>query len=240
MLKRLALAAAIAALPLLGLPHAAAASPLPSYPFVHVSADASVYRVPDIGTIDFEILAADADPELARATVATRIAEIRALLEEQGVPLDDLETRDVRRELRKGVSVEAPVYEVRSSVRVNMRDLSKWRVVVAPLLGMPNLNSFATTFDTSEREQVEADLMMEALRDARRRAELIAKGARRKLGAVTAVTPGGVKNVGYSIGLLRADFMERRGSAARVQADEFMAIEALKLVQPVDVVFRLE
>lgn len=202
MLQRLALAAAFAALPLLALPRAAAASPLPSYPFVHVSADASVYRVPDIGTVDFEILAADADPELARATVETRIAEIHSLLEEQGVPLDGLETRDVRKELRKGVPVEAPVYEVRSSVRVNMRDLSKWRAVVAPLLGMPNLNSFATTFDTSEREQVEADLMMDALRDARRRAELIAKGARRKLGAVTAVTPGGVKNVGYSIGLL--------------------------------------
>lgn len=240
MLQRLALAAAFAALPLLALPRAAAASPLPSYPFVHVSADASVYRVPDIGTVDFEVLAADADPELARATVETRIAEIRSLLEEQGVPLDGLETRDVRKELRKGVPVEAPVYEVRSSVRVNMRDLSKWRAVVAPLLGMPNLNSFATTFDTSEREQVEADLMMDALRDARRRAELIAKGARRKLGAVTAVTPGGVKNVGYSIGLLRADFMERRGSEARVKADEFLAIEALKLVQPVDVVFRLE
>lgn len=240
MLQRLALAAAFAALPLLALPRAAAASPLPSYPFVHVSADASVYRVPDIGTVDFEVLAADADPELARATVETRIAEIRSLLEEQGVPLDGLETRDVRKELRKGVPVEAPVYEVRSSVRVNMRDLSKWRAVVAPLLGMPNLNSFATTFDTSEREQVEAGLMMDALRDARRRAELIAKGARRKLGAVTAVTPGGVKNVGYSIGLLRADFMERRGSEARVKADEFLAIEALKLVQPVDVVFRLE
>ncbi|XYJ12414.1 SIMPL domain-containing protein [Telluria sp. B2] len=235
MLKQLAIVAALAALPL-----GAAASPLPAYPFVHVSADASVYRVPDIGTIDFEILAADADPELARATVETRIGEIRALLEQQGVPPDALETRDVRKELRKGVPVETPVYEVRSGVRVNMRDLSKWRAVVVPLLDMPNLNSFATTFDTTERDQVEAELMTDALRDARRRAELIAKGARRKLGAVTAVTPGGVKNVGYSIGLLRADFMERRGSAARVQAGEFLAIEALKLVQPVDVVFRLE
>lgn len=235
MLQRFVLAAALAALPL-----AAGASPLPSYPFVHVSAEASTYRVPDIGTIDFEILAADADPELARATVETRIGEIRALLEGQGVSLDGLETRDVRKELRKSVPVEAPVYEVRCSVRVNMRDLSKWRAVVAPLLNMPNLNSFATTFDTTERDQVEAGLMTDALRDARRRAELIAKGARRKLGAVTAVTPGGVKNVGYTIGLLRADFMDRRGSGAGVQAHEFLAIEALKLAQPVDVVFRLE
>ena len=86
MLKQLAIVAALAALPL-----GAAASPLPAYPFVHVSADASVYRVPDIGTIDFEILAADADPELARATVETRIGEIRALLEQQGLWVQQFE-----------------------------------------------------------------------------------------------------------------------------------------------------
>ncbi len=235
MLKRLALAVAIATLPL-----AAAASPLPGYPFVHVSADASVYRVPDIGAIDFEILVAGADPQAARTTVETRIAEVRALLQAQGVPLEDMETRDVRKEQKKDALPDAPVYELRSSVHINMRDLSKWGAVVAPLLDMPNLGSFATSFDSSTREEVEAELMANALREARRRAEIIAKGARRKLGAVTAVTPAGVKNVGYSMGLLREDFSSRRGAGAEVARSDFLAIEALKLMQPVDVVFRLE
>ncbi|MEW6021723.1 MAG: SIMPL domain-containing protein [Pseudomonadota bacterium] len=235
MLKRLALAVAIATLPL-----AAAASPLPGYPFVHVSADASVYRVPDIGAIDFEILVAGADPQAARTTVETRIAEVRALLQAQGVPLEDMETRDVRKEQKKDAPPDAPVYELRSSVHINMRDLSKWAAVVAPLLDMPNLGSFATSFDSSTREEVEAELMANALREARRRAEIIAKGARRKLGAVTAVTPAGVKNVGYSMGLLREDFSSRRGAGANVARSDFLAIEALKLMQPIDVVFRLE
>jgi len=239
MLKRFCLALAIATLPL-----AASASPLPGYPFVHVNADASVYRVPDIGAIDFEILVAGADPQLARTTVETRLAEVRALLQAQGVPLEDMETRDVRKEQKKDGphegATEAPVYELRSSVHINMRDLSKWTAVVAPLLDMPNLGSFATSFDTSLRDEVEAELMANALRDARRRAEIIAKGARRKLGAVTAVTPAGVKNVGYSMGLLREDFSSRRGSAASVTRSEFLSIEALKLAQPIDVVFKLE
>ncbi|MDN4058057.1 SIMPL domain-containing protein [Massilia sp. YIM B02769] len=235
MLTRLALAVAIATLPL-----AAAASPLPGYPFVHVSADASVYRVPDIGAIDFEILVAGADPQAARTTVETRIAEVRALLQAQGVSLEDMETRDVRKEQQKDAPPDAPVYELRSSVHINMRDLSKWAAVVAPLLDMPNLGSFATSFDSSTREEVEAELMANALREARRRAEIIAKGARRKLGAVTAVTPAGVKNVGYAMGLLREDFSSRRGASANVTRSDFLAIEALKLMQPVDVVFRLE
>jgi len=235
MLKRLCLALAIATLPL-----AAGASPLPSYPFVHVSADASVYRVPDIGAIDFEILVAGADPQMARTTVETRLAEVRALLQAQGVPLEDMETRDVRKEQKKDGPPDAPVYELRSSVHINMRDLSKWAAVVGPLLDMPNLGSFATSFDSSLRDEVEAELMANALRDARRRAEIIAKGARRKLGPVTAVTPAGVKNVGYSMGLVRDDFSSRRASGANVARSDFLAIEALKLMQPIDVVFRLE
>jgi len=239
MLKRLCLVLAIATLPA-AVTTSASASPLPAYPFVHVSADASVYRVPDIGAIDFEILVAGADPQQARATVETRIAEVRALLQAQGVPLADMETRDVRKEQKKDGPPEAPIYELRSSVHINMRDLSKWAAVVGPLLDMPNLGSFATSFDSSLRDEVEAELMANALRDARRRAEIIAKGARRRLGAVTAVTPAGVKNLGYTMGLVRDDFNSRRGSGAGVTRSEFLSIEALKLMQPIDVVFKLE
>lgn len=234
MLKQLALAAALA------LPVAAQASPLPAYPFVHVSAEASRYTTPNIGALDFLIVAAEPDPAVARTTVETRIAEVRALLAEQGIPPEDLETRDVRREPGKNGAAEPTAQELRVSVHLIVRDLSKWRAVVAPLLDKPNLADFATSFDIVERDQFEADLMLDALRDARRRAEIIARGAKRKLGAVTAVTPGGVKNVGAAVGLVRADFSYTRARASNVEARNFLSVDALKLVQPVDVVFRLE
>jgi uncharacterized protein YggE len=247
MLKPLALV--IALMTVAVAPAAAQASPLPSYPFVHVSADASRYTTPNIGALDFVIVAPDAnpanpanpaDPALARTTVETRIAEVRALLQEQGIPLEDLETRDVRREAGRNAQAEATAQELRVSVHLIVRDLSKWRAVVAPLLDMPNLVDFATSFDIVERDQFEAELMADALRDARRRAEIIAKGAKRKLGAVTAVTPGGVKNVGATIGLVRADVGFTRVKASNVEARNFLSVDALKLVQPVDVVFKLE
>jgi uncharacterized protein YggE len=238
MLKPFASAAALMAA--LALPAAAQASPLPSYPFVHVSADASRYTTPNIGALDFVIVAPDADPAQARATLETRIAEVRALLQEQGVPLEDLETRDVRREPGRSAAAEQTAQELRVSVHLIVRDLSKWRAVVAPLLDKPNLADFATSFDIVERDEFEAALMADALRDARRRAEIIARGAKRKLGAVTAVTPGGVKNVGATIGLVRADIGFTRVRASNLEARNFLSVDALKLVQPVDVVFRLE
>ena len=224
----------------LALPAASQAAPLPSYPFVHVSADATRYTTPNIGALDFLVTALEADPGQARATIEARMAEVRALLQEQGIPLEDLETRDVRREPGRNGAGEATPQELRVSVHLIVRDLSKWRAVVAPLLDKPNLNSFSTSFDLVEREQVEAELMADALRDARRRAEIIARGARRKLGAVTGVTPGGVKNLGAALGLVRTDFSFQRSKPANVGARDFLQVDALKLMQPIDVVFRLE
>lgn len=243
MLKQLALASALSIA--LALPVAARSAPLPAYPFVHVSAQASRYSTPNIGALDFLIVANDADPALARGTVETRIAQVRALLQEQGIPLEDLETRDVRREAGKNAAAEPAAQELRVSVHLVVRDLSKWRAVVAPLLDQPNLADFATSFDIVERDDIEAALMADALRDASRRAGIIARGTKRKLGAVTAVTPGGVKNVGAALGLVRADYGYTRVKdstvkSANVDARDFLAVDALKLVQPVDVVFRLE
>jgi uncharacterized protein YggE len=47
--------------------------------------------------LNFLIVASDADPAQARSTIETRIAQVRALLQERGIPLEDLETRDARR-----------------------------------------------------------------------------------------------------------------------------------------------
>jgi hypothetical protein len=80
--------------------------------------------------------------------------------------------------------------------------------------------------------------------DARRRAEVIAAASGRRLGAVTAVTPEAIKNLSTAMGLQRDDFrFERRAGApgaASVDREQLMAIQAIRLTQPVDVIFRLE
>jgi uncharacterized protein len=221
-------------------PLGAGASQLPDYPFIHASGSASVNVMPDIGEIDFEISASDADPELARGIVETRIAEVRALMEQQGVPLEDVQTRDVRKEISKGDPTATLVsYEIKCGVHLNVRDLSKWRAVVAPLLDKPNLDGFSTAFDSSMREKIEMELIGEAIRDARRKAEAMAAGLGRKLGPASAVTSGGLKNLGNSMGLVTADFLRRPEARGPVERRDFLAVSALKLQQPVDVIFRI-
>jgi uncharacterized protein YggE len=235
----------IAAIALLLASLAVSASQLPDYPFIHVTGGASTYVLPDIGTIDFEIIAADADPAAARSVVETRVGEIRALVEAQGLSADDLEVRDVRQELRKNQAHETPpVYEVRCTVHLKVRELTKWTGLAGGLLGMQNLDGFATAFDTTEHDKVETNLSGVAIRDAQRKAEALAAGFGRKLGPVSAVTPGSLKNLANAMGLVREDLTYRRDAQAsqaqRVDRDNLVNVIVFSMAMTVDVIFRIK
>lgn len=219
----------------------ALASALPDYPFIHASGTAFVHVAPDLGELDFDISAYDPAPETALGTVEARIAELRALLAAQGIAAEDVEIRDVRREIRKPATPDQQSsYDIKCAVHINVRDLSKWRAIVQPLLAMPNLDGFATSFGTTQREQVETELMTNAVKDALRKADVMAKGFGKRTGAVSAVSSQELKNLGRAIGLVPSDrYGPSRGKAPQSPADLLM-VGVLRMSQSVDVVFRIK
>jgi uncharacterized protein YggE len=228
---------------LASLPFAASGSQLPEYPFIHVSGSAFTYAIPDIGELDFEIVATDPDPGAARAVVEARIAEINALMEQQGLPGDGVEVLDLRQFIRKGdPSATTPVYEIKCGVHLTVRDLTKWRAIAGALLAKPNLDGFATSFGATGRDKIEMELTAEAIRDARRRAEAMAAGFGRKVGAVAGVTSGALKNLAGAMGLVQADAFNRANSTNpnRGERADIVNISTLKFMQPVDVIFRIK
>ncbi|MBZ2209422.1 SIMPL domain-containing protein [Massilia soli] len=238
MFKIVAFLVALSAVPV-----SAIASDLPAYPFVHASGTGATSVMPDVGEIDFEIIASDTDPAAARAVVETRIAQIRALAEGLGVPGDDVEIRDIRKDLKKGADATAgvPVYDLRSGVHIKIANLYKWAELLGPLVDMPNLDGFATSFDTTEREKVESELVAQAMATARRKATAMAKGAGMKLGAVTAVTLGDLKNLSRAMGLAPSDTRySGAGTRSAYNRKDLLAIDIVKLAQPVDMIFRLK
>ena len=221
----------------------AQASNLPDYPFIHTGGSSASYVMPDTGQIDFEISAYDADPAMALATVETRAREIRALATEHGVATEDLEIRDVRREFRKfeaGASPNAIIHDLRIGVRINVRDLTRWQAIAGPLVAMPNLDGFMTTFENSGREKFERELVSAAIKDARARAQHIAAGLGRQLGPVSAVSHGDLKNLTRAMGLAPSDFSYREPRRGNMAAASVLIVGLLKFSQSVDVIFRLK
>lgn len=80
---------------------AAHAADLPAYPFVHVTGSAFQAALPDIGSLDFEVVAVDADPAAARAVLEARMGEIHALMQQHGLDPEDAQAREVRQSVRK-------------------------------------------------------------------------------------------------------------------------------------------
>ena len=224
----------------------AGASPVPDYPFVHVTGSAFQAVVPDIGSLDFEVVARDADPAAARAVLETRVGEVRALMQQFGMDPEDAVVREVRQGISKDgrAAGDAPLYELRCDVHVNVRNLANWAQLAGGLLGKPNLDGFASSFDRSDMEKINDELMTQAIQDARRKADVMAAGFGRRVGGVMAATPDALKNLGTAMSLERDDFRRPRSlDTARPQdadREQLLAVPALKLRQPVDVIFRLE
>ncbi|MQA38819.1 SIMPL domain-containing protein [Rugamonas aquatica] len=242
MLKKLAFALAL-------LPFAAHASNLPEYPFIHVAGEGYLRLMPDMGEIDFDISAYDADTNAAVAVVQARVAEIQALLAEQGGDAGaeteaEASFADMRKEMRKPANPDpnaAPDYEIRSAVHIVVRDLTKWRAVMLGLLGKPNIDHMSTSFGKSDRLKVEAELTATAIKDAQRRAENLATGLGKKVGAVTAITNGQLRNLTNAVGLLPTDmYNNRRGSNAKAGEKDFLTIQSLQWSQTVDVIYRIK
>lgn len=241
MLKKFLCAAALALATLQGV----AAAELPSYPFIHARGTGFMYVQPDIGEIDFDVSAYDANAEAAVAVVQERVLEIRALLAEQGVPDTDLEVRDMRRQIRKaGAAVSEPEYDIKCSIHIVVRELGKWRDIMMPLLKKQNLDAFAATFGVKERSKVEAELMEQAVREATAKADAMAKGFGKRVGAVQGVSSDEIKNLTRSIGLAPADWPRNSNSAntRRNEQDpaDLLMVSALKMAQSVDVLFRFK
>jgi uncharacterized protein YggE len=233
---------AVAALVLV--PFAASASQLPDYPFIHASGNGWVYVAPDVGEIDFEISAYHADPEAARQVVEGRIAEIRALVTGLGLPEGDLEIRDLRKFIRKADSSQPGVvqYDIKCGVHIKVADLSKWKALVSPLINMANLDGFMTGFDISKREEIETELTGDAIKAARRKAEAMAAGFGRKLGPVSAVSAGELKNLTRAMGMAATDPLRSARNVSRNEYDRdgLLMIIAFKMSQSVDVIFRIK
>lgn len=224
-------------------PFMAQASNLPDYPFIHVSGASATYAMPDSGQIDFEIAAHDADPAVALGIVEARANEIRALAKEQGVAAEDLELRDVRKDVRKPDANAAPgavIYEIRIGARITVRDLVKWPAIAGPLVAKSNLEGFLTTFDSSQREKVETGLMNDAIKNARVKAQNIATGLGRQLGVAAAVTAGDLKNLTRAMGLAPNESSYREPRRQGLDRSDVMVVGLLKFGQSVDIIYRMK
>ncbi|BDT60760.1 hypothetical protein MasN3_42540 [Massilia varians] len=104
---------------------------------------------------------------------------------------------------------------------------------------MKDLESLVVSFNRSDRDKVEAELLQQAIGTVRLKAKDIARGIGARLGAATGVSIGPLKNLSNAMGL-SSDANARGGAGGRRGARTEMAlVQAMRLAQSVDVIYRI-
>lgn len=218
------------------------AAALPTYPFIHASGTASLNVLPDVGEIDFEVVVADRDGAAAWQAAEQQVLQIRALLAEKFAGAAVVDVQNLSRSTRKQDSKNPdaiPLVEARCAIHITVGKLQQWTPLVTTLLAMPHVEGFATAFSRSDRQQIESELVGHAIADAKRRAEDIARGFGRRAGAVNAVSTGPLKNVSNALGLATAESY-RPLVRPNPEERDYSLVGVLKMVQSVDVIFRIK
>ncbi|ELX13739.1 hypothetical protein Jab_1c23770 [Janthinobacterium sp. HH01] len=212
------------------------AAEFPDYHFVHTSGEAFMYVAPDNSEIVFDLRATDPSAELAFSRVNGRIAELQALMAAQSLP-DALSVGDVKREQLAAKDGNPELVQMKCSVRIKVDDLSKWKAVIAPVLNMPDVDKLSVFFDTTKREDIDNQLLEEASKSARKRADVIARSFGRQITTASAITDGQLRNLTLSIGLVTSNGATNRVKRLEPAAD-LTGITVMKFAKSVDVVFR--
>lgn len=237
MLQRFAAALLLAVTALPGM-----AADLPKHPFIHVSAAAEFRVMPDLGEIDIDIVSLEPDADAAWKLVNERLEASRALFAQHGVATEDIVVQDIVRRPRK-VEVlpegEPVPMETRVALHVTVRDLGQWTPLLRALLVTRDLESLMVSFNRSDRDKIEADLVTEALAMTRSKAKHIARGVGARLGAATGVSLAPLKNLSHAMGMASDPNARNVGDRRSPPRADMALVQAMRLVQAADVIYRI-
>ena len=208
MMKTLALAATMAALPLAAM--AEVTGPTVTGTRLDIVAQGSVKRVPDVAIISAGVVTTARDARSAMASNATAMARVMTALRGAGVADRDMATAQISLNAQyRYVENQAPIvtgYQANNSVTVRFRDIAKSGAILDALVaaGANQINGPTLTLDKPEAAHDEA--RADAIKIARARAELYAKAAGLTVKRIVAISemgnPSGPMPMNYARGMV--------------------------------------
>lgn len=223
----------------------AQASPLPDYPFVFASGDAKSEVKPDICHVEFHITIRDQDPTNGLALVEQRSIVALAILADNGVKKEDVigfeVDKDHVRNYESRDKLEFLGYEMRRKIEFTLRDLTQYEPILSPLLKTPDVVDIQTSFDRTDRKDIESRLLAEAVANARAKADLMAKGSRQRIVKLRAISQSGFYNLGERFGLGNVQFDNRMYSMSVPPKQELLFVPStIEFGNSVSLIYEVE
>ena len=216
---------------------AAQTAALPAHPFVSTSGRAQMWIRPDIGEVKFEAGTQDPSAETAAARLQELGASLAQLLAEHGVREADIEAYEVDKKSVPVSGQEQPAYSIGRLYHARVRDLAQWPALIEKLVAMDHVTNISSTFDRSDGDDINTQLMAAAADDARSKGAALAKAFGRKLGPVVAIARGPLDKVA-------APFLEQQAGrtprGTSPQPGKVMVPDSIPYLQTVNAIFALK
>jgi uncharacterized protein YggE len=206
------------------------ASPLPEYPFVFARGEAKTKLPPDIARVSYRIKAFDKISTNVLALMESCSLKTISILSTNGVKKEDVVGFEVEKDILRNYDkqsekeLEIIGYDMSRRIEFTLRDLSKYEAIVSALLKMPNVSNIRTEFDRTDRDIVEEDLLADAVSDARRKAEVMAKGSHQRIKGLKAISQQGFNNLGEAFGFGSSKYENLMYSTSGAQEKDLLFI----------------
>lgn len=184
-----AVGAAVVALAGVGRPETAGGASKPAGG-ITVTGVGTVTSVPNEATFTVGVQSEGATAREALASNSDQMNRVIAALKSAGVDRSDIKTQDVSVSPSYRDEGEIDGYTARNSVSVKIENLSKAGAVLDAASNAGANEVYGPMLSRSNQDKQEAEALRDAVGDARRKAEALAKAAGVRLGSVTAITEG--------------------------------------------------
>jgi uncharacterized protein len=169
---------------------------LPNQPYVYVVGTAEISKPPDMATLQFNLIARDANQAKANRDVQTRANKVFALLKEEKIAQSDVTAQDIRSEAEFERNEAHPQeygkligYVVTRPFTVKIRDVTIFPKLVDQLISLGNAEITSFVPALSNEKEIRSQLWDKAIANAREKAEKTGKLAGMKIDSVFAISP---------------------------------------------------
>jgi uncharacterized protein YggE len=162
---------------------------------VTVTGEASVSVAPDTAVIRIGVTTLGKNAREASETNAKQMTAVLAAIEESGIPDRDVQTSllsvQPKYDPNKGGTARLTGFQVTNRVTVKIRDVDALPAILDRAIGAGANEMSGIEFVVSEQSKMLDQARSEAIADARRKAELYARAAGAKIGAVVSISEEG-------------------------------------------------
>lgn len=222
------------------------ASPLPDFPFITVTGEASLEVAPDKAHIQFVIRSTAETAEVATNAVYKQSADLIHFLKTQGIDEADIDASQIdKNPLYKDYNNRTITgYEASQPVRVTINTLDTYPDVANYLFTQQFIFSINSSFDNSRRAEYEQELALRAGKDASERASNLAKALNVEIDSVYAISEAGGWQLSNQFGFSGSAVSYMRASVelkdSSVQSGQLILPKHINLQKSINVIYKLK